>query len=180
MIDFDDTLGDELGEDFGIINTPTFARSKWRELRLQWTALVSPYAKIGVGTIPAPSFVANNYKLWLAAHKAYVDGWTNAVDLWRTEFQRYTNTYNYIEQLRALNSRTPNANLNLTPSASSSGASLPSDINPQQFQTDPDSKVKLFDPSTWELNFGQVALLGLGTFVAYNVFFRLREGRRRV
>jgi hypothetical protein len=142
----------------------------------------SPYATIGIGTIPAPSFVANNYKLWLAAHKAYVDGWTNAVDLWKTEFDRYTRTYNYIEQLRLLNSRTPGNNLTLTPSPSSSGAALPSDISPpapQNQNNTEDSEVKLFDPATWKLNFGQVALLGLGTFVAYNIFFRLREGKRR-
>lgn len=185
MYSFDDRLDelDELGEDFGIINTPSFIRHKWMELNTQWEALVRPYAEIGVGTVTPPNFLKTEFLIWRNAYIQFKENfafWPSNVSIWEDEAARYKRVYDRLEALRTSYLATPNADPLRTPSPADSGAVHPSQIVPvpKLDPEDPANKKSFLEMLVDDV--GSYVLIIGGAYLAYNVFFRLKEGPRRV
>jgi hypothetical protein len=188
MIDFEDQL-EELGEDFGFLNTPAFVTHKWNELRVQWEHLVEPYAGIGNGTINPPNYLKSQYQIFRHAYSQYDNAWlpwTSGISVWRDEAARYTRVYKYLQGLRARVAGTPNTSpqtMALTPDPASSGAQPPSELyNPPPPDNDSNDSNGGSGPlfAGLNINIGTIAVLSIAGLFAYNVFFRLREGKKRV
>jgi hypothetical protein len=180
MASFDDQL-DELGEDFGIINTPGFVKHKWGELRIQWDNLIRPYAEIGSGTITPPNYLKTQYAVWKRAYENNADSWlpwTSSITIWKDEAQRYSRVYKFLENLRSTYLRTTNPDPARTPSPADSGAAPPAEIyNPTTEGSGSSSgDHSLFAGINW--NIGTIAVVSIMGLFAYNIFFRLREGHK--
>lgn len=184
MASFDDQL-DELGEDFGWLNTPSFIRHKYKELDNQWKALVAPYRSIGAGTATPPDKLVANYRAWQRVYQEYEDSWFNtlfasgAISIWKDEAQRYSRTYDYLLQMYNLNA---GPNQGLTPNPQASGASeprtliLPPEPGSNNSPNTSSGDNSLFAGINW--NIGTIAIVSVAGLFAYNIFFRLREGHK--
>jgi len=189
MIDFDNTM-DELG-DFYV--TKADLNKKWTTLREDWETLVKPYAVptfiqdpdwqygmlLGpnkVGRQP-PEFLLKAYLAWRDVHKNYLRSFAHDpifslagawIDKLTSERRRYIRAYN------KLFPGTPEARTSIEEQRE---ATSPRDITRGD---EPDSSGASWFPDFGKvkIDLGNVALIGLAGFLAYNVFFRSREGRR--
>jgi hypothetical protein len=192
MIDFEDALTDELE---GFFITKAELNPQWTKLREEWETLIAPYAVPTFAHDPTintdhgimlgpnkpgrqpPAFLLDAYLKWRLVHQDYVNtvayhAFPSFLGIWEDklieEKRRYIVTYNKLFTGSAPSSTTREER---------EAAAAPAEVARTPEYGSPPNKNSSNLFGDINLNLGTFAVLGLAGFLAYQIFFRVREGR---